>query len=89
MDESADDESTCESHGIEHSGIEDERQCIGIYWLGTEGPHVGAVCEVQGLRHNRGLGLVVLQDGHGVDEVQLALALLIHGDAWYGNAALH
>ena len=89
MDGSTDDEYTCESHGIEHRGIEDERQCIGIDWLGTEGPHVGAVCEVQGLWHNGGLGPVVLQDGHGVDEVQLALALLIHGDAGYGNAALH
>ena len=80
---------TCEGHGIEDCGVKDEGQGIGIDGLGTEGPHVGAVCEVQGLWHNGCLGLVALQDGHGVDQVQFALALLVHGDARYGNGAFY
>ena len=80
---------TCQSHCVQNSGVEDERQRICIDWLGAEGPHEGAVSEVQALWHNGRFGLITLQDVHRVDQIQLALALLIHGDPRYGHAAFY
>ena len=79
---------TCEAHTIQYSGIENERHGVGIDRLRTEGPHVGAVCEVEGLWADRGTGLVGLQDLLGAMEVKFALALLEHVDSRNDSGAL-
>ncbi len=52
---------TSEAHAIEDCGVEHEGHGAGVEGLRTEGPHVGAVHEVELCRHHRCARLVLLQ----------------------------